>query len=289
MICSLPLEKSIMSDAKHILREMVASGKTREALKSLLEWTPEHETGLREEVILLLAQYERWEKDGRMENAGQEEQNIRISRINASLVQLIEKLPDRLLPQKSKNQGPWRRLWKLLGAVAILGILFLIIANLSGFLPWFSVKEKEEWEETPSSLEFMTTDSLPDFPCLAQDLNDLTGVRILRLEEGARDQQLIGPNDGKESPVCLIFTEDRQAVGAILFSFFSREEIFKIAKAIDRNCTAIREMQVIGRSGEHRTLQNWDTIRFGMGGKSYLLRLGYDGSSINAGEFRMVL
>ena len=277
-----------MTDAKQILLRLVAEGKTRETLSKLSEWAPREDTGLREEIILLFARYERWEKDVRQESIDQEEQNVQISRISASLLQLIEKLPENHPAWRPGYGRLGRRLWIATGGVALLAIVFLVFGKQAGIFQGQTGEGPEEWEEPLYSMEFIHPDSLTDIPCLTAELADRPEVRTLRLEEGALSRPLIGRNIEKEKPVCIVFTQDGQTIGAIIFSFFPKEEIFKIAKIVDKNCAPVQDLQVVGRPGESRTLQNWDTIRFGIGTNHYVLRLGYDGISIDAGEFHLV-
>ncbi len=55
---------------------------------------------------------------------------------------------------------------------------------------------------------------------------------------------------------------------------FPTSEIFKIESIVDEQCERIEEYSNTSRGGDKHVLQNYDSLRIGLGGAYYDLRLG---------------
>ncbi len=125
---------------KNELQELIAQGKTEQALEQLISLSekPYYED-LREEVLLQSARYQEYAKAKRQGTSNLEEQQTSISKINEAVLHLISQLPDDLtsrvdssVPKSSSKRigKPW---WQwVVGGGVIVGILGGI-AEFSGY------------------------------------------------------------------------------------------------------------------------------------------------------------
>lgn len=117
--------------SKTKLKELLASGNTFETIQQLLEVT--NNTSLFNEVIQQSAKFEYYQRTDRLGTHSTEQSNIILSRVNESLLQIIDKLPNDLpaskksiieLPEtiiKSKNKT-----YLQLGLVSLIGLVIFI-------------------------------------------------------------------------------------------------------------------------------------------------------------------
>ncbi len=121
--------------------------------------------------------------------------------------------------------------------------------------------------------------------CLEQYFQGIARDRIVSLEAGAQDFELIGPDQAKDEPIGIQFTDYGQTVGAIIFRFFSNGQVFKVDSVVDTSCSNIEDYSNTTRGGDKNTLQNADTLQMRLGNNDYQLRLEYNGS-IMVNKFR---
>lgn len=123
--------------------------------------------------------------------------------------------------------------------------------------------------------------------CLRRYIQDVPTDRSHKVEAGALDVQLIGPQQSKEHAVAVLFTENGHPLGAMKFHFYAHNSLFKIASIIDARCAAVTELVNAGRGGDPLILQNWDElhVRFAQG--KYSARLGYSAGEIDL-DFRRI-
>lgn len=132
---------------KDHLRELIARGKTKQAIRELqtLSQTFKDED-LRHEVILQANRFEAYERDKRMGTASFEESNLTIARINSALLSIIGRLPavkeepsasisnPKLEPRPSSASGsntPFSGKWW--AWVVGIGTIIAILAGIAEF------------------------------------------------------------------------------------------------------------------------------------------------------------
>lgn len=141
---------------------------------------------------------------------------------------------------------------------------------------------------TPPPDTFSVDYPPPDRKVANNDCPELRGIpksRIAVVEEGSNDVGVIGPGQSKEGPMAIQLTENRQLMGAIKFSFFPTNNMFKVETVIDAGCQIIEEYKNASRGGDRHVLQNWDSLEVRFGNSTYALRLGYDSGEIEANYF----
>ncbi len=121
--------------------------------------------------------------------------------------------------------------------------------------------------------------------CFVEYFQGIAGDRVIILEEGTQDFQLIGPDQTKEEPIGIQFTDYGQTVGAIIFRFYSNGQIFKVDSVVDAGCADIQDFSNATRGGDKNNLQNADTLQMRLGEADYQLRLEYNGA-IMVNKFR---
>jgi hypothetical protein len=118
--------------------------------------------------------------------------------------------------------------------------------------------------------------------CFGQYFSGLPEARIKTLEAGARDFQLIEPNERKDQAIGIQLRENGQPVGAVTFQFYSENTFFKIGSAVDSQCQRVEDYANASRGGDKHNLQNWDDLRIRLAGGNYTLTLEYDAGKIDA-------
>ena len=131
---------------KDELKELIAQGKTKQAIRKLLILTkPLDDQDLYEEVLLQSSRFEKYQKDMRSDVAEEGEQNKTINRINFALIGIIEKIPDHKVGKIVNRRKIWT--W-----VASLGVIISICAGIAEF-SGYSLRDlfQEEGIESPSN------------------------------------------------------------------------------------------------------------------------------------------
>ncbi len=126
---------------KQALQQLIAQGKTEQAIDQLLQLTePSGNTELREEVLMQSARYRDYAKAKRLGVSSAEDQQTALARINPALLQIIDELPDdtndgaRIAASSSGPSKPGKiSTWQwVVGAGVVVGILSGI-AGITGF------------------------------------------------------------------------------------------------------------------------------------------------------------
>ncbi len=116
--------------------------------------------------------------------------------------------------------------------------------------------------------------------CLQQSLQDIPPDRIVTIESGKQDAQIIRPDQSKDQPIAIRLTDNGSLVGMIKFQFYSSSQIFKIQSVIDAQCRPVEDYRNTSRDGDKHVLQNWDEWKIRLGDSAYTTRLGYASDSI---------
>jgi len=122
---------------KQALQQLIAQGKTEQAIDQLLRLTERSgDTALREEVLLQASRYRDYAKAKRMGTSSTEDQQITLARINQALIQIIQQLSEEE-EEKGSSIGPADRpkakTWQyVVGVGVVIGILSGI-AVITGF------------------------------------------------------------------------------------------------------------------------------------------------------------
>jgi len=123
--------------------------------------------------------------------------------------------------------------------------------------------------------------------CLQEYVRSIPKDRISYVEAGTKDHQVIGPHQSKDRPVAILFTENRQPLGAIKFQFYSGNNIFKIDSVIDSGCQPIEDYANATRGGDKNVLQNWDVLQVRFGNAEYSASLEFDDGKIDTDFIRI--
>ena len=117
--------------------------------------------------------------------------------------------------------------------------------------------------------------------CPQQGLKDVTSDRIVSVEVGAKDAQILDLDQPKEPPIAIVITDDGKPVGAIKFQFYASNTLFKIKSVIDAQCKSIEDYKNTTRGGDKHVLQNSDTLQVFWGKIFYDVRFEYDTGRIS--------
>ncbi len=123
--------------------------------------------------------------------------------------------------------------------------------------------------------------------CLVTYFQQIPAGRVLTLEAGTRDFQLIGPDQSKQGPIGVKFTDGNQQIGAMRFMLIPANSIFKVETVVDAACRPLEDYLNASRGGDKHVLQNWDSLKLRLGNQTYELRLGYDAGTVSANFIRV--
>ena len=104
--------------------------------------------------------------------------------------------------------------------------------------------------------------------------------RVVVIESGTADADIVSPNQSKDEPVIVVITEDAKPVGAIAFKLYTGNDLFKITQVVNASCEPVETFRNESRGGDPRVLQNYDTVEVTFGAVKYALRLGYGAGTI---------
>jgi hypothetical protein len=114
-----------------------------------------------------------------------------------------------------------------------------------------------------------------DAACFDRYFANIPKDRLVALEEGAQDIDVVGPSQSKQGTVGIRLDALGRPIGALRFQFFPGSgDVFKIETVVDSQCRETEEFSNVSRPSDRRTLQNWDTVRVQLGGRFYELRFG---------------
>lgn len=151
----------------------------------------------------------------------------------------------------------------VVGAIAALAALFIDDAGPGSRVPGGSPPSETTAASSPGATA-----------CLRRYFEGIPDDRIAAVEAGTVDLDVIAANQTKRGTVGLSLTNDNRPIGATRFAFFPAGEIFKIESIVDERCETIDAYSNTSRGGDKNVLQNYDTLRLGLGGAYYDLRLG---------------
>lgn len=119
---------------KQVLRQLIAQGKTQQAIEKLLRITEVlGDVELHEEVIMQSARYETFQKEHHRGIVSTEEKNISIATINSAILHIVSRLPDNI--QSDTDHSSLRRFilknWPLLMGLPLLVVLGIVIKKQS--------------------------------------------------------------------------------------------------------------------------------------------------------------
>ncbi len=161
--------------------------------------------------------------------------------------------------------------------------LFALMIIVLGFLGYFFFRRASEWTRIFIYLTLVIGVGLfgwamkkefsrngpPPIPT-----PEPPAARTFELEAGSEDVFFAKTGNSPDS-FSLKLTESGQVIGSIDFLFFPGNNLFKIAKFVDGRGKAVTEYKNETRGGDKNALQDWDTLVFRLGGRSYGLRLGW--------------
>lgn len=118
--------------------------------------------------------------------------------------------------------------------------------------------------------------------CLNALFSGIASDRIVMVESGTADKDLLSPQQTKKDPAGIVLLELGQPVVALSYFFFEDDELFKIGSLVDGACQPV-DYANGSRGGDRNVLQNWDTLEVTSGTNVYALRFGYSGGVVDLG------
>jgi hypothetical protein len=98
--------------------------------------------------------------------------------------------------------------------------------------------------------------------------------RIVTLEDGTHDRDIVEVDQSKDWPIGVKFTQDGRPLGALTLQPSPRDNLFKVRDVVDAQNHPVAEYSNASRGGTRNVLQNWDTMHIRFEGRLYLLRVG---------------
>jgi hypothetical protein len=124
--------------------------------------------------------------------------------------------------------------------------------------------------------------------CFDDYFKDFPKDRVVPVETGSQDQDVLGPHQTKSQPIALLFTDNQIPLGAIVFNYINAGDLFKVQSVVDSNCQSVTSLSNYSRGGNPNTLQNWDTLSIAIADSRYALRLGHSDGIIEVNNFQDV-
>ena len=118
--------------------------------------------------------------------------------------------------------------------------------------------------------------------CLNALFSGIAPDRIVLVESGTADRDLLSAQQTKKDPAGIVLLELGQPVVALSYFFFEDDELFKIGSLVDGACQPL-EYANASRGGDRNVLQNWDTLEVIIGANVYALRFSYYGGVVAIG------
>jgi hypothetical protein len=98
--------------------------------------------------------------------------------------------------------------------------------------------------------------------------------RIVTLEDGTHDRDIIEADQPKDQPIRIKFAQNRRTLGALTLLPFPKDGLFAVQDIVDAQNRPVVEYSNASRGGRKDLLQNWDTLHVRFENKLYLLRVG---------------
>jgi len=160
------------------------------------------------------------------------------------------------------------RAWAFVGMGVSILLLFLVMYILQN--------QNEEEPELISGNVYLEVN-----PCFKDFFEDIKSDRVIQLESGTDDFDLIGPNQPKGEMLGILFTEFNRPIGAIKILPISSNNLFKIDSIIDEKCQQVEAFENSTRGGDKYTIKDADIVQMNLNGKQYSMRISfYAGSAI---------
>jgi hypothetical protein len=109
--------------------------------------------------------------------------------------------------------------------------------------------------------------------------------RIVTLEDGTHDRDIIQVDQPKSQPVSIRFTQNGRALGTLLLQPFPKDDLFKVQDVVDAQDRPVGEYSNASRGGPKNVLQNWDMLHVRFENKLYQLQVGgFDTIRVSFGQ-----
>ncbi|WP_431045320.1 hypothetical protein ACQUSR_27655 [Streptomyces sp. P1-3] len=164
--------------------------------------------------------------------------------------------------------------------IIVIGAALLVLAV---FIPVSDGRSSSpEVRPSPSRVDPSGSRTCPD-----RLLEDVDKNRVSTVEEGVVDQPVIGADQPLSGVFGIRMNADGSPVGAIRLQFFPNSQVFKVGAVVDATCTRVEDFANDTRGGDKHVLQNWDSLRLRLDGRSFVLRLGAGDGEVT-GNFKRV-
>jgi hypothetical protein len=118
----------------------------------------------------------------------------------------------------------------------------------------------------------------PSFPAVTPGAEPgsagVPAEKIVTLEDGAHDRDIVQVDQPKGQPIGIKFTQNSQTLGALTLLPFPKDGLFKVQDVVDAQNRPVAEYSNASRGGPKNVLQNWDILHLRFENKLYLLRVG---------------
>lgn len=98
--------------------------------------------------------------------------------------------------------------------------------------------------------------------------------RIVTLEDGTYNRDIVQVDQAKDRPIGIKFTQDGRPLGALTLQPFPQDDLFKVRDVVDAQNHPVVEYSNASRGGAKNVLQNWDNLHIRFGKRLYLLQVG---------------
>ena len=123
---------------KKELQELIAQGKTGKAIDLLLKIAADFdEPDIQQDVLLLSARFQEYSNEKRRGINSDEQQKVTLSRINMALLEIIERLPEKVGKGFNGWLGRWTLWERMLGIGVIVGVLVGLVVFTGADLSFF--------------------------------------------------------------------------------------------------------------------------------------------------------
>ena len=180
---------------------------------------------------------------------------------------------------------------KIQVAIALIGLTGVLGAAL--IANWDRLFRRDPYSNTGVNRATPVTSPSPGptganpADCITSFLESVPKDRLTTLEAGAKDVQIIAPQQAKDQPIAVKLEEHRVFVGAIKFQFFSNGQMFKIESIVDAKCRPVNEFANASRGGDKNVLQNYDDLQIQFANAAYTISFEYGAGKIDAEFIRI--
>jgi|SRR6266508_2961880 len=171
----------------------------------------------------------------------------------------------------------------IIAVISLVGVLVAaLIANWDKFFPPSNTNSSTNINSFPPSQSPVPGPSRSESAdCIAAFLNDVPKDRVATLEAGAKDLQIIAPQQAKDQPIAVKLEENSKLVGAVKFQFYSNGSMFKIHSIVNSHCQPLEDFANVSRGGDKHVLQNYDDLQIQFGNATYMVSYEYGAGKID--------